>query len=545
MSGSSGRAAEPRRGLGFVAAVAAFALLALPPGRAPADTLPPLALALAERSLSEVADDLAAGRVTSEALVDAYLARIAALDARGPTLRSVLAVNPVAREQARALDAERRAGRVRGPLHGVPILVKDNVETADPLPTTAGSLALRENVTGRDAAAIARLREAGVLVLGKTNLSEWANFRSTSSTSGWSAMGGLVRNPHALDRNACGSSSGSAAAIAAGLAAAAIGTETNGSIVCPASANGIVGVKPTVGLVSRTHVVPISATQDTAGPMTATVRDAALLLGAMAGSDPADPATREADARRRDYAAALRPDALRGLRIGVARWQGPHYPATNPVYERALATLREAGAELVEIAESGVPRELGEHEFAILLTEFKAGLNAYLASTPATVRARTLADLIAFNRAHAAEQMPWFGQEIFEQAEATPGTSDPAYRRALEDARRLAGPEGIDRLLREHRVTLLVAPTDGPAWMTDLVNGDPPFKGSSSSQLAAVAGYPHVTVPMGHVHGLPVGLSFYGTAWTEAELLAAAYAFEQRARARVLPRYAPTVIAAP
>jgi amidase len=495
--------------------------------------------AVAARSLADHVADLAAGRTTSVALVDAYLQRIAAIDDAGPTLGAELAVNPAAREQARALDAERRAGRVRGPLHGLPILVKDNVETADPLPTTAGSLALRDNVTGRDAPAVARLRAAGVIVLGKTNLSEWANIRSSDSTSGWSAVGGLTRNPHALDRNACGSSSGSGAAVAAGLAAGAIGTETDGSIVCPASTSGVVGVKPTVGLVSRTGIVPIAASQDTAGPMTATVRDAALLLTALAGPDPQDPATADAGRHTRDYAAALDADALRGRRIGVARWIDPGLP-TGPVFERALATLRAAGAELVDIRESGVPRELGGHEFAVLMHELKAGLNAYLATTPPAVRTRTLADVIEFNRAYADAEMSWFGQDLFERAEATQGLDDPAYVNARDAARRLAGREGIDRLLQEHGVAMIVAPTRGPAWMTDLVNGDQ-YSGPSASQLAAAAGYPHVTVPMGHVKGLPVGLSFFGAAWTEADLLAAAYAFEQRANARQRPAFVPTI----
>jgi amidase len=492
------------------------------------------------RTLTEIADDLATGRTTSEALVRAYLDRIAKIDAAGPRLRSVLAVNPDALAQARALDAERRAGRVRGPLHGVPILVKDNVDTADPLPTTAGSLALKDNVTRRDAPFVARLRAAGIVVLGKTNLSEWANFRSSTSTSGWSGAGGLVRNPHALDRNACGSSSGSGAAVAASLAPGAIGTETDGSVICPSSLNGIVGVKPTVGLVSRTHVVPIASSQDTAGPMTPTVRDAALLLAAMAGTDPADPATAEADARRRDYVGALSPDALRGKRIGVARWLAGSQPFTDAVFERALARLREAGAELVEIADPGLPKDLGAREFTVLLHEIKTELTAYLATTPPAVRSRTLADLIAFNRAHVGDEMPWFGQELFEKAEATSGKADPEYVKARDSAKRDAGPDGIDRLMKAHGVAMFVAPSYGPAWMTDLVGGDA-YSGQSASQLPAVAGYPHVTVPMGTVKGLPVGLSFFGTAWSEAELLAAAYAFEQRAKARVAPGYRKTI----
>jgi amidase len=491
------------------------------------------------RPLSELADDLKAGRTTSVALVDAYLARIAALNRTGPSIRAVIAVNPEARAEARALDAERRAGHVRGPLHGVPVLVKDNVETADPVATTAGSLALKDNITRRDAPAIARLRAAGAVILGKTNLSEWANFRSTSSTSGWSGVGGLVRNPWALDRTACGSSSGSGAAVAASFAAAAVGTETDGSILCPSSVNGLVGLKPTVGLVSRTHVVPISASQDTAGPMARTVRDAALLLAALAGSDPADPATAEADRHREDYAAALRPDALAGVRIGVARFLAGSHSPTTAAFERGLARLRAAGAELVEITESGIP-SLGADEHLILTTEFKAGLNAYLASTPDTVKVRSLADLIAFNRAHAAEEMPWFGQELLELSETTAGLDDPAYKAARDRARRAAGPDGIDRLLAEHKVAMLVAPTMGPPWMIDLVNGDQSNL-PSADQLAAVAGYPHVTVPMGDVKGLPVGMSFFGPAWSEAKLLAAAYAFEQRGGKPRVATLAPTI----
>jgi amidase len=491
---------------------------------------------LAERSIDELAADFAAGRTTSERATRGYLARIDAIDRAGPALRSVIAVNPDAVEQARALDAERRAGRVRGPLHGVPLLIKDNIDTRDPMPTTAGSLALKDNVTGRDAPLVARLRAAGAVILGKTNLSEWANFRDPDSTSGWSAVGGLVRNPHALDRNACGSSSGSGAAVAANLAAAAIGTETDGSIACPATITGIVGFKPTLGLVSRTHVVPISASQDTAGPMARSVRDAARLLTVMAGSDPADPATADADRRRQDYAAALSPDALRGRRIGVLRYRTGANPAVDALFEAALAQLRRGGAELVDIAESGVPRTLGELELRVLLTEFKAGVNAYLASTPAAVRSRTLADLIAFNERHAAAELAHFGQRSFIEAEATAGLGDPAYREAREAAKRLAGPEGIDRLLRQHKVSLLVAPTMGPAWMTDLVNGDQ-YGGGSSNQLPAVAGYPHLTVPMGQVRGLPVGLSFIGTAWADAEVLAVGHAYEQATRHRRPPAF--------
>ncbi|MFC3714043.1 amidase [Sphingoaurantiacus capsulatus] len=484
--------------------------------------------AMPERSIAELSADMAAGRTSSEELVATYLKRIDTIDRAGPTLRSVIATNPEALAQARALDAERRAKGPRGPLHGVPILVKDNIETRDAMATTAGSLALAANVTRRDAPLIARLRAAGAVILGKTNLSEWANFRDGDSTSGWSAVGGLVKNPYALDRNACGSSSGSGAAVAADLAPAAIGTETDGSIACPANMTGLVGLKPTVGLISRTFVVPISASQDTPGPMTRSVADAALLLTAMAGSDPADAATAGADARKRDYAAALTPDVLKGRRIGVLRYRTGHDARVDALFEAALAQLRERGAELVDIAESGVPRTLGDHELKILLTEFKAGLNAYLATTPPAVTTRTLAEIIAFNAASEAE-MKLFGQRLFVDAEATKGLDDPDYLKARTEAKRLAGADGIDRLLGANRVTMLVAPTMGPAWMTDLVNGDQ-YSGGSSSQLAAVAGYPHLTVPMGLVKGLPVGLSFIGPAWSEAELLAAGHAYEQASR---------------
>jgi amidase len=502
----------------------------------------PLAAAdpVAERSISALGDALASRAITSEALVKAYLRRIEAIDRSGPTLRSVIAVNPDALAQARALDAERRAGTVRGPLHGTVLLIKDNIETKDPLPTTAGSLALKDNRTGRDAPLVARLRAAGVIVLGKANLSEWANIRSNRSTSGWSAVGGLVRNPYALDRNACGSSSGSGAAAAASLATATIGTETDGSITCPAAINGLVGLKPTVGLVSRTHVVPISHSQDTAGPMTRDVRDAALLLGALAGSDPADPATVPADSHRTDYAAELDPSALKGKRIGVLRFADPTDAKVKAVYDAALADLVRAGAILVDIAAFAHRDQVRQAENVVLTYELKADLNAYLATTPAAVKTRTLADLIAFNRAEAARELRWFGQERFEEAERTSGLDAPAYVAAAATARRLAGPEGIDALLAANRVDLLVSPTTGPSWTTDLVNGDH-YGGGGAGWLAAIAGYPHLTVPMGQVEGLPVGLSLIGAAWSEARLLAAGYAYEQVSKRRAPPLYPATL----
>ena len=434
-------------------------------------------------------------------------------------LNAVIAIDPTAIAQARAID-QRGA---QGPLAGRPVLIKDNIEAAGPLPTTAGSMALIANVTGRDAPLVARMRAANMVILGKANLSEWANIRSSNSISGWSAVGGQTRNPHALDRNTCGSSSGSGAAVAAGIVDFAIGTETDGSITCPAAINGIVGMKPTVGLVSRTHIVPISASQDTAGPMTRTVRQAAELLSVIAGSDPADPVTREADRRKSDYAASLDANALRGKRIGVMRFASGF--GTDPAFNAALAVLKAQGATLVEIAKFD-DKAIGGNEFTVLLTEFKAGLNAYLASTPPSVRTRTLADLIAFNKANAATEMALFGQETFERAEKTKGLTDPAYLKARRISFNAAGPNGIDKLLRDHRLDALVGPTMPAAWKIDAVHGDQ-ISGGGAGSLAAVAGYPHLTVPMGHVKGLPVGLSFIGPKWSDTLMLRLGFAYEQ------------------
>jgi len=468
--------------------------------------------------------------LSSPALADpgddaaAYLARIAEIDDAGPTLNAVIVTNPNAPSEARAGAAL--------PLGGRTVLVKDNVETRE-WPTTAGSLALADNATGRDAPLIARLRAAGGVVLGKTNLSEWANIRSSRSTSGWSAVGGLTRNPHATDRNTCGSSSGSGAAIAAGMAWGAIGTETDGSITCPASINGIVGFKPTVGMVSRTHVVPISHSQDTAGPMTRTVADAALLLNAIAGSDPADGATAEADRRKSDFTAGLAEASLAGVRIGVMRKAVGGNSDVAALFEQALADLRHAGAELVEI-DYAPDDKMGEDEFLVLQYELREDLAAYLASSPAPIPVRTLDEVIAFNEAHKAEEMRWFGQEIFLMA--AKATDRSAYEAARANSLRLAGAEGIDKLLAEHRVSFLVAPTVGPAWTTDLVNGDNYDGSIGTGSLAAIAGYPHLSVPMGAVHDLPVGLSIIGEKWADAAVLRAGAAYE---RARTAPLAEP------
>lgn len=465
---------------------------------------------------------------------EAALARIAEVDG---LIGSVIAVDPTALDQARRIQASGQSG----PLAGEPVLIKDNIEVAGPLPTTAGSLALVSNVTNRDAPLVARLRAAGAVILGKTNLSEWANIRSSNSISGWSAVGGQTRNPYALDRNSCGSSTGSGAAVAAGIVRLAVGTETDGSVTCPAAINGIVGLKPTVGLISRTHIIPISASQDTAGPMTASVREAAQLLTAMAGSDPADAATREADARKRDYAAALDANSLAGKRIGVMRFASGF--GTDEAFDAALNVLKARGATLVEIKEFE-DKDIGANEFSVLLTEFKAGLNDYLRSSPAAIPVRSLADVIAFNEANAAREMPLFGQDVFEKAEGSKGLADPEYKKARATSFRAAGPNGIDRLLERHKLNVLVGPTMPPAWKIDAVNGDQ-ISGGGAGSLAAVSGYPHLTVPMGQVKGLPVGLSFIGPKWSEALLLSLGYAYEQTRGPLPPPRFLRSIEESP
>ncbi len=493
-------------------------------------------------SISEQRGALAEGAATSIQLVDAYLERIQRIDRRGPNLNSVLALNPKARDQARALDAERQLGKAAGLLQGVPILVKDNIETAD-LPTTAGSLALRRNNTGRDAPVVSRLVDAGAVILGKTNLSEWANFRSTTSINGWSAVAGRVRNPYALNRSTCGSSAGSAVAVAAGLAAAAIGTETDGSITCPAAMTGIVGLKPTVGLVSRTHMVPISPEQDTAGPMTRSVTDAAILLTVMAGTDAADPATKQADARKTNYLSALNRRALRGVRIGAWNPYRGRSPETDAVFEHALETLEAQGAVIVRVrgVESDDLDKISPYEVTALHSEFRAALDAYLATTPEAVSTRSLKEVIAFNT-DTPREMQLFGQEILEASERAPALNDPAYQQARATARKLA-TEALDRMLADRRLAAIVAPSAGPAEVTDL-RGDGRWLGSPSL-LPAVSGTPHLTVPMGQALGMPVGLSFLGPAWSEARLLGLGFAFEQAAKARRQPEFRPSVVVHP
>jgi len=498
-------------------------------------------LAIEGMSLAQLSDALAQGRIGSVSATQAYLARIARLNLRGPALHAVIALNPDALAEARAADRRRANGKRLGPLDGVPILIKDNIETRDAMPTTAGSLALKNNITHRDAPVIALLRGAGAVILGKANLSEWANMRSPAAMSGWSAVGGQTRNPYVLDRSPCGSSSGSAAGVAAGFAAGALGTETDGSVVCPASMNALVGLKPTLGLVSRTHVVPISHSQDTPGPIAPGVRDVAMLLSAMIGSDPADPATHDADAHRADYAAGLNAASLQGVRIAVLRPAMPAELAER--YDAALAVLRARGAVLIE---APLPHldGLDAAEQKVLLTDLKADLNAYLATTPSAVKTRTLADLIAFNDAHKTTEMPYFAQEHFLSAQKTTGLADPDYLAARATSLRLAGAEGLDAVLSKANASLIVEPTIGPAWPIDTVYGDQ-YSGPSSNQLPAIAGYPNLTVPMGLVRELPVGLSFIGRPYTEAALLGAGYVYEQargdRQNTRRKPKFKPSV----
>jgi amidase len=501
---------------------------------------PPPEFELNELSVAQLQDGMSTGSYTSRRLVDLYLQRIAQIDAAGPQIRSVIETNPDATAIADALDVERKAKGPRGPLHGIPVLIKDNIDTGDKMLTTAGSLALVGGPAPRDAFVVERLRSAGAVILGKTNLSEWANIRSTHSASGWSARGGLVKNPYVLDRNPCGSSSGTGAAIAANLAAVGVGTETDGSIVCPSAVNALVGIKPTIGLVSRTGIIPIAHSQDTAGPMVRTVADAAALLTAMVGADAQDAATTSAPAAKMDYTAALDADALRGARIGVARATFFGYsPPTDRAIETAIALMKTQGATIVDPADLPTAARLGECEIEILLYEFKANLNTYLAKRGTTTAAGSLKDLIAFNEREREREMPFFGQELFIRAEAKGPLTAPEYLKALSECRRLAREQGIDAVMTKHQLDAIVVPALGPAWPTDLVNGDH-ITGSGTTP-AAVAGYPSITVPAGWVGELPVGILFMGRAWSEARLIGLAFAYEQASKHRKPPRFLPTV----
>ena len=498
------------------------------------------AFELDEATIAALQEGMRSGRYTSRSITELYLARIDAIDKSGPAINSVIEPNPDALRIAEERDTERKAGRVRGPLHGIPVLIKDNIDTADRMRTSAGSLALAESIAPRDAFIAARLREAGAVILGKTNLSEWANFRSTHSTSGWSGRGGQTRNPYVLDRNPCGSSSGTGASISANLATVGVGTETDGSIVCPSSANGLVGIKPTLGLVSRSGIIPISHSQDTAGPMARTVTDAAALLAVLSGVDPRDAAT--ADARAKvvgSYTNMLNPGALKGARIGVARNNFGFNGQVDRVMEEALAAMKSAGATIVDPANIVTEGKYGDAESDVLNFEFKADLNAYLAALGPSAPHKTLADLIAFNDQNKDREMPWFGQEQFIMAQKKGPLTSTAYKAARAKCLRMSRTEGIDATLTKHRLTAIVAPTGGPAWPIDLLNGDH-FTGGSST-AAAVSGYPSVTVPAGFIHGLPVGISFIGGQWSDATLIGLAYAFEQATKVRRPPRFEPTV----
>ena len=506
----------------------------LQPSAPPRDGTP---LEIAELDIATLQSLMTDGELDSRALTRAYLGRIATIDDAGPTLNAVIETNPDALDEAAALDAERRAGHLRSPLHGIPVLLKDNID-ATPMVNSAGSLALAGHRPKVDAPLVRALREAGAVILGKTNLSEWANFRSTRSSSGWSARGGQTHNPYVLDRSPCGSSSGTGAAIAASLAAAGVGTETDGSVICPAAMTGLVGIKPTVGLIGRSGIIPIAQSQDTAGPMARSVADAALLLGVMASaSDPADSAAEAAATHRlADYTKALDPAALDGARIGVLRDAMGRNPELDAAMERAIAAMKAAGATVVD---SKIPTagEWDDAEYTVLLYEFKDGLNRYLRDSGAAVD--SLEALIAFNTAHADREMPWFGQEILLQARAKGPLAEAAYRDAARKARQLAGPQGIDAALEQHDLDALIAPSTRPAWLIDLVNGD--HSGGAGYGAPAVAGYPSVTVPIGDVHGLPVGAVLMGPKWSEAELIGLAYALEQATHARTPPRFLPTI----
>jgi amidase len=492
-----------------------------------------------ETTIAELQEAMRSGRHTARSIAQTYLERIQDLDKQGPALNAVIELNPDALAIAENLDSERKAGRVRGPLHGIPILIKDNIDTADRMQTTAGSLALVGQPAPRDAYIVEKLRESGAVILGKTNLSEWANIRSKNSTSGWSGRGGLTRNPFALDRNPSGSSSGSGAAVSANLCAAAIGTETDGSIISPAAACGLLGIKPTVGLLSRLGIIPISHSQDTPGPMARTVADAAALLSALTGIDPRDGATNASRGKSApDYTTFLKADALRGARIGVARNYFGYSEAVDKLMADAIEAIKLAGAIVIDPADIATSSQLGPGEIVVLLFELKAGLNRYLAERALKDGPRTLADVIKFNEANRATEMPYFGQDRFLEAEGKGPLTTKVYLDALAKNQKLAREQGIDAVAKKLKLDAFIAPSRTPAWLTDLVNGDSSSR--SCSGLPAVAGYPHITLPMGYVHGLPVGISFFGTAWSEPKLISLAYALEQTTKFRRPPKFLRT-----
>jgi amidase len=492
---------------------------------------------LEEISVSDLQEGMATGKYTARSLAEKYLARMEAVDRSGPALASIIEVNPDALAIADAADNERKSGHPRGPMHGIPVLIKDNIDTADQMQTTAGSLALLGSKPKQDAFVVQKLRDAGAVILGKTNLSEWANIRSSHSSSGWSGRGGQCKNPYALDRNPCGSSSGSGAATSANLCAIAVGTETDGSVVCPSSSNGLVGIKPTLGLISRAGIIPIAHSQDTAGPMARSVRDAAILLGALAGADSRDSATAaNAGKISPDYTQFLDPNGLRGARIGVARKYFGFNDAVDRLMEDVIAEIKRQGAEVIDPADLPTHGKFNDTEFTVLQYELKADLNAYLANRPGAPA--SLKAIIEFNEQNRAKEMPYFGQDIFLKAEAKGPLTDKEYTDALEADQRLSRKEGIDAVMDQHKLDAIMAPTAGPAWLTDLVNGDNAAGGSSNA--AAVAGYPDITVPAGYIFGLPVGVSFFGRAWSEPTLLKIAYGFEQTTKVRKAPDFLAT-----
>lgn len=494
---------------------------------------------LNEVTIASLQDKMKSGELTSEAITKKYLDRIDQIDQHGLELRSVIEVNPDALDIARQLDAERKSGKVRGPLHGIPILIKDNIDTGDKMQTTAGSLALVGAPAPDDAFIVKKLREAGAVLLGKTNLSEWANFRSNKSSSGWSGRGGQVRNPFCIDRSPCGSSSGTGAAVSANLCLIGIGTETDGSIVCPSGINGVVGIKPTLGLWSRDGIVPISHSQDTAGPMARTVADAAILLGALAESDPNDAKTNlEKGEIRTDYTSFLDAAGLKGARIGVASEYLGFSTDVDKLMADAVKAMKDQGAEIMEDLKFEKREECGNLEWQVLISEFKADLNTYLAGRTG-IKPKSLADLIEFNKQNADSELKWFGQEIFEEAEKTSGLNDPVYLKALARVKELTRKQGIDLLMDKFKLDALIAPTNGPSWTIDWVNGD--HFGGGSSEPAAISGYPAITVPVGFVHGLPIGISFFGRAWSEPTLIKLAFAFEQATKHRRAPGFLKTI----
>jgi len=513
------------------------------PSRGSAPAAPPAEVKpfeLDEVTIADLQDGMKSGKYTARSLVEMYSARIDEIDKHGPSINSVLELNPDALSIAKSLDEERKAKGPRGPLHGVPVLIKDNIDTADRMMTTAGSLALVGSKPKKDSFVAQQLRSAGAVILGKTNLSEWANIRSSHSTSGWSGRGGLTKNPYALDRNPCGSSSGTGAGISANLAAIGIGTETDGSIVCPSSSNGLAGIKPTVGLVSRSGIIPISHSQDSAGPMCRTIRDAAILLSAVTGVDPLDSATAGSQGKSfTDYARFCDPNGLKGARIGVARKYFGFSEAVDALIEQALDAMKKQGATLVDPADIDTLGKFDETELLVFMYELKADLNAYLSNLGPSAPVHTLKDIIEFNDRSREKEMPYFGQDLFLKSEAKGPLSEKAYLDAIDKNHRLARTEGIDATMDKYRLDAIVAPTGGPAWLTDLVNGDHVAGGSSNA--AAVAGYPNINVTAGLISGLPVGISFFGRAWSEPTLIRLAYAFEQTTKARRSPRFLSTI----